>query len=302
MATLNRDASHGIPLRQPASTAASARVSPRRAWQMFDMVCLVVFSCLVIGGSVITSHGTYLLYSLFLPESYAFASTFLITAAIPFLGLAATLEQTSRRWWYIALMVTILLIELFAQYYVAQSTFVAQVLKRYPIASGVDLATFAQQPKGRLLVVLFQAVFSGLTLAFDFAASDRFKRILDATTRARMHAHDVDQRVSELQAKLDRASQELDHVRHYASDMQQQFAGASARESALLEREAMLTQEVEQLRQASPMIAQSDALSVGKYVVPSLRKLADVLGQPEANVRRAVRKLAGAESLELIEE
>jgi hypothetical protein len=139
---------------------------------------LIGFTALMVAAAIITSHGTFVFYTYILPGYYPYAATALLTVGIPFLELAATLT-TKLRWrlFFILGLLVLVSMEAMAQYFQAQAVFVPAISKAFPSASGVDVATFAKEPAGRILPIGYVTILSGLVVYFGFAASMRVRQL-----------------------------------------------------------------------------------------------------------------------------
>jgi len=117
---------------------------------------LIAFVVVMVAAAAITSHGTFVFYSYILPIPLAVAASIVLTTGIPLLVLAAVLDKASRVR-YIVGMIVLLAMEGIAQYFQCQAIFVQAVRRQFPEMNGIDVATFAQQPWGRLLPLLYLA-------------------------------------------------------------------------------------------------------------------------------------------------
>lgn len=133
---------------------------------------LIIFIIIMVSAASITSHGTYIFYRYFMDQELAIAATVVITSGIPLLELAAVLNERGRVR-YIAGMIWLLLMEGLAQYFSGQAVFASRVAVQFPDATGVDLATLAAQPYGRLLPIIYLASLSAIVVYFGYAASRR---------------------------------------------------------------------------------------------------------------------------------
>jgi hypothetical protein len=142
-------------------------------WPYWDAP-LAAFVVVMVAAATITSHGTYVFYSYILPAELALAATLVLTLGIPLLELAAVLDRP-RRGRYVSGMIVLLVMEAAAQYLQGQAHFVTRVLDQFPDPRGVDLASFAQLPWGRLLPILYLALLSIVVVYFGYAASARIR-------------------------------------------------------------------------------------------------------------------------------
>jgi hypothetical protein len=158
--------------------AATARPHTTDRWLYLDGP-LAAFVIIMVAAATITSHGTFLFFSYILPSVLAGAATIVLTMGIPLLELAAVLDKANR-WRYLLGLLFLLFIEGLAQYFQGQAVFVAQVARHYPDAAGIDLATFAAEPRGRILPILYLASLSGVVVYFGYAASARIRDLRSA--------------------------------------------------------------------------------------------------------------------------
>ena len=133
---------------------------------------LALFIIIMVAAASITSHGTFVFYSYFLDYELAIAATVVLTAGIPLLEWAAVLHEKYRLR-YICGMVWLLLMEAVAQYWQGQAVFAKRVAAQFPDATGIDIATWAAQPSGRLLPIVYLASLSAIVVYFGYAASRR---------------------------------------------------------------------------------------------------------------------------------
>lgn len=135
---------------------------------------LFAFTAIMVAAATITSHGTFVFYSYILSDTGAYAATIVLTVGIPLLELAAILDKANRGR-YLGGMLFLLFMEGMAQYFQGQAIFVTSVVKQFPNPAGIDLATFAAQPEGRVLPALYLAALSGVVVYFGYAASARVR-------------------------------------------------------------------------------------------------------------------------------
>lgn len=142
---------------------------------------LIAFVLPMVAAASITSHGTFIFYSYFLPVELAYAATIVLTVGIPLLEFAAVIDNTNRVR-YILGMVWLLLMESVAQYWQGQAIFVSKVNAQFPNPTGIDLAMWANHWSGRLLPIIYLASLSGIVVYFGYAASARVKQLRNQTT------------------------------------------------------------------------------------------------------------------------
>jgi hypothetical protein len=58
---------------------------------------LIAFILPMVAAASITSHGTFIFYSYFLPVELAYAATIVLTVGIPLLEFAAVVDSTARK-------------------------------------------------------------------------------------------------------------------------------------------------------------------------------------------------------------
>lgn len=160
-----------------------------RRWIYLDLP-LGVFVGLMLSAAAITSHGTWAFYSLILPPALALAATIVLTAGIPAMELAAVLDRKGR-WRHILVMLGLLSLEAFAQYLQAQTTFKTLITERFPNPAGIDLATFAAEPRGRWLPIAFLAALSIFVVATGYAASARIRDLRAQAANMSMEANEL---------------------------------------------------------------------------------------------------------------
>jgi len=145
---------------------------------------LVLFATLAAGASVIAAHGSWIFFGYLVDPNLA--AVFVAVVAIGIIGLdaAATLDRRpAQRAAYLGGMGLFLVMETLANYFAAQSTFVANVLEK--IAPDSDLAAIARGEPfwSRVLVVVFLSLASLAVAAFTFAAASRVAQIRAADQR-----------------------------------------------------------------------------------------------------------------------
>lgn len=142
---------------------------------------LIAFLALMIAASIIAAHGAYIFFSYLLDWWVAALATAVTAAGIPALDAAGTLEQKRGRaalYWLGAFV--FLGMETLANYFSGQAVFLANVLQAFAGKSGADLVWLAQQPAGRVLVVIYLAMPSLIVAYFAYAAASRWRSIRDA--------------------------------------------------------------------------------------------------------------------------
>lgn len=150
----------------------------KQRWIYLDWP-LAAFVTVMVAAATITSHGTFVFYDYILSDAGAYAATIVLTIGIPLLQLAGILDK--KYWWrYIGGMVFLLFLEGLAQYYQGQAVFVPSIVKQFPNPLGIDLATFAAQPEGRLLPALYLAALSGVVVYFGHAVGIRVRDLREA--------------------------------------------------------------------------------------------------------------------------
>lgn len=171
---------------------------------------LIAFVLVMVAAASITSHGTWVFYSYILPSELATAATVVLTAGIPLLILASVLDPVNRPRYLVGELV-LLTMEALAQYYQGQAIFVAMVARQFPQATGIDLATFAKQPEGRILPILYLATLSAVVVYFGYAASARIRDLRARTAEARV---DLAPELEQARTTLARQDMELARLRH----------------------------------------------------------------------------------------
>lgn len=142
---------------------------------------LITFLVLMAVASIIAAHGAYIFFSYLLDWWVAALATAVTAAGIPALDAAGTLEQKRGRaalYWLGALV--FLGMETLANYFSGQAVFLANVLQAFAGKSGADLVWLAQQPAGRVLVVIYLAMPSLIVAYFAYAAASRWRFIREA--------------------------------------------------------------------------------------------------------------------------
>lgn len=142
---------------------------------------LIAFLALMIAASIIAAHGAYVFFCYLLDPPIAALATAVTAAGIPALDAAGTLEPKRGRaalYWLGAFV--FLGMETLANYFSGQAVFLANVLQAFAGKSGADLVWLAQQPAGRVLVVIYLAMPSLIVAYFAYAAASRWRSIRDA--------------------------------------------------------------------------------------------------------------------------
>ena len=278
-----------------AATFQPTATMPRLTWRLYLDMPLLAFTAIMCAAAAITAHGTFVFYSYILTPFLAYSATTVLTAGIPLLELAAVLDKANRAR-YLAGMLFLLAMEGLAQYFQGQAIFIKMVRKQFPDATGIDLATFAQQPWGRVLPLLYLAALSGIVVYFGYAASARI-RDLRAGLVAMTQQSD---QVAQLQSKLAQAVQDRDtlaaHIDTFRADYGQKLYETE-------EQHARMTQEAcqavahleEQVNQRDTLIAElthqpppDDTLVVGGKHTVSWRQLEEVTGVSQSTLRRKI--------------
>ncbi|HEY1015603.1 MAG TPA: hypothetical protein VGE07_23035 [Herpetosiphonaceae bacterium] len=255
---------------------------------------LIAFVVVMVAAAAITSHGTFVFYAYILPVPLAVAATIVLTAGIPLLELAAVLDKASRPR-YIAGMIVLLAMEGIAQYFQGQAIFVQAVRRQFPEAKGIDVATFAQQPWGRVLPLLYLAALSGVVVYFGYAASARIRTIRAGQTDAALTA----QQLTDLAQLRTQAAQQAAEIAQLVADLgtrdaHQQHATAQWEQTAaqwqqtLAQRDDLLARQERDLAQLRELAAQP--LRAGDL---DLMQLAQALREPRAIPWREIEELIG---------
>ena len=260
------------------------------SWPYWDAP-LAAFVLVMLAAAAITSHGTFVFYSYILPYELAIAATMVLTVGIPLLELAAVLDR-SNRLYYVSGMVVLLGMEAAAQYLQGQAHFTDRVRAQFPDPSGVDLATLASHPMGRLLPILYLAILSAVVVYFGYAASARVRTLRATHTQRAQETSDL----AQLRATLE--SERSEHAQTCAKLAQQQQTSAQ-HEHILAQQQQMiahLEQALAQLREEvaqQPKIERIDLLRIAQRLraaeVP-LRETADLLAMPESTLRNRLGK------------
>lgn len=142
---------------------------------------LLLFIVLAALASVISAHGAWVFFGYLVAPELAAVFTAVLALGIVGLDAAATLEtHPSKRAAYIGGMVLFLVMEVLANYFAGQASFVSKVQKALAAsAPGADLLTITALYPGltRALVVLFLSLASIAVAAFVFAAANRVAQI-----------------------------------------------------------------------------------------------------------------------------
>lgn len=142
---------------------------------------LIAFLALMVAASIIAAHGAYIFFSYLLDWWVAALATAVTAAGIPALDAAGTLEaKRGKAALYWAGAFIFLGMETLANYFSGQAVFLANVLQAFAGKSGADLVWLAEQPVGRVLVVIYLAMPSLIVAYFAYAAASRWRSIRDA--------------------------------------------------------------------------------------------------------------------------
>ena len=244
---------------------------------------LVAFVLLMVAAATITSHGTLTFYRYILPEFWAWAAMVVITAGIPLLELAAVLDRVHRLR-YVAGMVVLLGLEGLAQYFQGQALFLPSVLRQFPNPRGIDLATFASEPRGRVLVVVFLAMLSLVVVYFGYAASLRIREIRASEQAVEQNTTELEQ----LSTWLEQSKAEAEHERARAEQAEHERTQLLEHAERLKENYMLTASEVERRQRVERDLlaraeAAEDALEQAAGV--DLSKLAAVLSSKGATQR-----------------
>lgn len=142
---------------------------------------LGAFLALMIAASIIAAHGAYIFFRYLLDPPIAALATTVTAVGIPALDAAGTLEPRRGRavlYWLGAFV--FLAMETLANYFSGQAVFLANVLTAFAGKDGADLVWLAQQPVGRVLVVIYLAMPSLIVAYFAYAAASRWRQIREA--------------------------------------------------------------------------------------------------------------------------
>jgi hypothetical protein len=255
---------------------------PQFSWLYWDAP-LGAFVLVMLAAAAITSHGTFVFYSYILPFELAIAATVVLTVGIPLLELAAVLDRGSRLY-YVTGMVVLLLMEAAAQYLQGQAHFADRVRAQFPDPSGVDLATFASHPAGRLLPILYLAILSAVVVYFGYAASARVRDLRASATRRAQETSEL----VELRAMLTQERDQHAQARTENAHLRADIAHEQNRTAQLT---AHYEQTISQLREAAahpPVVEGLDLLKVARRLREadvSLRETAELIGLPESTLR-----------------
>jgi hypothetical protein len=242
-----------------------------RAWPYWDAP-LAAFVVVLVAAATITSHGTYVFYSYILPAELALAATLVLTLGIPLLELAAVLDRP-RRGRYVSGMIVLLLMEAAAQYLQGQAHFVARVLEQFPDPRGVDLASFAQLPLGRLLPILYLALLSIVVVYFGYAASARIRDLRASALEAAQQTGAL----AQLEAAVAQRDVQLVRLRADLAALQETIAQRDVQLARLRADHATLEES----------IAQQDGRAAAEVA-----QLKEILAQREREIARLTEELA----------
>lgn len=203
---------------------------------------LVAFLALMVAASVIAAHGAYIFFSYLLDWWVAALATAVTAVGIPALDAAGTLEPRRGRaalYWLGALV--FLAMETLANYFSGQAVFLANVLEAFAGKDGADLVWLAQQPAGRVLVVIYLAMPSLIVAYFAYAAASRWRMIHEV----RATFANRSRRSTELRALVVRLARAVRGLRDELADVR----GAYTRLASERTREATdLREQMEQAR------------------------------------------------------
>lgn len=279
------------------TTRALSAPHTRPRWLYADMP-LIAFVIVMVAAAAITSHGTYVFYSYILSSFLAYSATVVLTAGIPLLELAAVLDKANRPR-YIAGMLVLLAMEGMAQYFQGQAIFVRAVKTQFPDAAGIDLATFAAQPWGRVLPLLYLAALSGIVVYFGYAASARIRDLRAGATQATQQSDQV----AHLHAKLTQAEQDRDTLASLATQhdtesahLAQQLARSEVEarqtvaqmEEQVNQRDTRIAELTQRLTQVTHQPPVDDTLMVGGKHTVSWRQLEELTGVSQTTLRRKI--------------
>jgi hypothetical protein len=151
---------------------------------------LAVFLALMTAASIIAAHGAYVFFTYLLDPWVAALATAVTAVGIPALDAAGTLEgRRSRAVLYWVGAFTFLGMETLANYFSGQAVFLANVLRAFAGKEGADLVWLAQEPAGRVLVVIYLAMPSLIVAYFAYAAASRWRMIRDARANFASRRH-----------------------------------------------------------------------------------------------------------------
>ncbi len=268
-----------------------------KAWPYRDAP-LAAFVLVMLAAAAITSHGTFVFYRYILPDELAIAATMVLTIGIPLLELAAVLDRGSRLY-YVSGMVVLLLMEAAAQYLQGQAHFADRVRAQFPDPSGVDLATFASHPAGRLLPILYLAILSAVVVYFGYAASARVRDLrercarttAETTTIAELRAEGAQQ-----QQTIAQQQQITTHHEHLLAQSRAQSAQLEDVNTQLRQMIAQYETTIAQLRAEGAQLGAPEAIDLIRIAqrlraakVP-LREAADLIGLPESTLRSRLER------------
>lgn len=271
----------------------------RKRWIYWDGP-LAAFVTIMIAAVLITSHGVYIFYSYILPWELAIAATAVLSGGIPLLELAAVLDKQGRPR-YIAGIIFLLGLESLAQYLQSQAGFVSIIQRLFPNPEGIDLATFAREPHGRLLPVLYLAALSGVVVYFGYAAS---VRIRDLRQMATAPAHTAEEWAA-LEQQLKAREQEVTELReslHEERVSHNELRGLQ--DQSFMELDSHCQQLIRQLAESEQALSSKvpiDLLRVAEVLrQPRIGPLpweetAALLGIPVSTLRRKVSSPNGKE-------
>lgn len=140
---------------------------------------LLLFGALILGASIISSHGAWLFFGYLVAPWLAGVFTAVVAVGIIGLDAAGTVERGWRRAPYYAGMAFFILLETLANYFAGQAGFVTQIREALHDRPASDLLAIAtQDPTAtRSLVWLFLSPASLAVALFVFAATKRVMQI-----------------------------------------------------------------------------------------------------------------------------
>lgn len=300
---------------------------------------LWLFTLLALLASVISAHGAWVFFGYLVEPWLAGIFTAVVALGIVGLDAAATVERHRwRRVAYIGGMLLFLVMEVFANYFTGQASFVAKVQAALVDSPGADLLAITTNYPWitRALVVLFLSLASIAVAAFVFAAASRVQlltrsrllRVLPAQRRALIkrivrllraaRAELVDLRAVferlrveavDLRAQAVAASQEAATQRAQNADVASQRDQAADVATRLRGEIDRLRAELAQARAAAarptpPAVpSRAAVVAYAQQAVASGRGIADVareLGFSESTLRDWVKAASNGHSVETV--
>lgn len=135
---------------------------------------LLLFSALAGGASIISAHGAFVFFGYLVDPWLAWTFTIVLALGIIGLDAAATVERSPiKRAAYLGGMALFLAMEVLANYFSSQATFVEKVVAKLPASADLRSLAVAHPHIGRGLVVLFLSLASIAVACFVFAAASR---------------------------------------------------------------------------------------------------------------------------------